>query len=195
LYDFYCLSSITDCHKRGDNLSGIPLPLIVGIDPGTTTAVAVLDTEGNLLSLLSRKNLSRSELSRHISGFGRPVLISSDRRPAPSAVEKIASTFSARLLVPEENLSRRDKDRTARGFVRNESSRPDNTLNRHERDALASALYAYNSVKPTMKRVEQRLGSLGHSEDEDLGRFVRTRVILHGDHVKRAVENYSGFTR
>jgi predicted RNase H-like nuclease (RuvC/YqgF family) len=146
----------------------------------------VLDTDGNLLSLKSRKNMSRAEISEHISGLGRPVMVAADRRPAPSAVEKLAAVFSARLIVPEENLSRREKNRLARDFLREREEKP----NQHERDALASAVHACNAIRPTMRRVDQRLKALGFAGNRKLERFVRTRVIMHGDHVKRSIERF-----
>lgn len=163
-----------------------PLPIIVGIDPGTTTAVAALDTDGNLISLMSRKGMSRAEISRRLVSLGRPVMVAADRRPAPAAVERLAATFSARLVVPGENLSRREKSLLAGGFLRGREERP----NQHERDALASALRAYNTIKPTMVRVGRRLTALGLSGIPGLENSVRTRVILHGDHVKRAIEGF-----
>jgi predicted RNase H-like nuclease (RuvC/YqgF family) len=171
----------------GDRLPRHPRPVIVGLDPGTTTAVAVLDTDGRLLSLFSRKNLRKGHIARHVSGLGRPVLIAGDRRPVPSFVEKMAALFSARLVVPEENLSRREKGRLARDFLEGMEAKP----NQHEKDALASASYAYNIIKPTMMRVTQRLRALGLGDDKGMDRFVRTRVILHRDHVKRAIEKFA----
>lgn len=104
----------------------------------------------------------------------------------PAKVEKLASVFSARLVVPEENLSRRDKNLLARELDREIP----HTTNRHERDALASAVYAYNAIRPTMKRVEQRLKALGHSGNKGLENFVKTSVILKNDHVKRAIDKF-----
>ena len=131
--------------------------------------------------------MSRAEISRHIARFGMPVMMAADRRPAPAAVEKLAAIFSARLVVPEENLSRKEKNILARGFL--EDRWPEKP-NQHERDALASALHAYNTIKPTMRRVDKRLKALGLSGNPGLERFVKTRVILKGDHVKRSIEMF-----
>jgi predicted RNase H-like nuclease (RuvC/YqgF family) len=167
--------------------------VIAGIDPGTTTAIAVIDMSGRLLSLQSRKNMRRADMNRHITRLGTPVMIATDRNPAPSLAEKLASTFSARLVVPEENMSKRDKNRLARDMLSSDQAvllkgRP----NQHEKDALAAAFFAFNSVKSTMARVDQRLKALGRSDNQDLKNFVRTRVILHNDHVKRAVGKFPG---
>jgi predicted RNase H-like nuclease (RuvC/YqgF family) len=159
----------------------------VGIDPGKTTAVAVLDLDGNLISLFSKKNLTKGEISRHILGYGRPVMIATDRSPAPSSVEKMAAVFSARLVEPEENLFKREKNSLARDFMADNNGKG---INQHEKDALASAIYAYNTVKPTMIRVRHKIRALGHGDDTGLKRFVKTRIILDRDHVKRAIDKY-----
>jgi predicted RNase H-like nuclease (RuvC/YqgF family) len=147
----------------------------------------VLDTRGRLLLLKSRKNMTRADISRHAGALGKPVIVAGDRNPPPSAVEKLASVFSARLVTPEESLSRRDKHSLARDVLESGAKKP----NQHERDALASALFAYNKIRPTMLRVDQRLSALGLSGDENLENYVKARVILHRDHVKRAVERFS----
>jgi hypothetical protein len=157
----------------------------MGVDPGTTTAVAVLDTSGRLLMLFSRKGLTRAEISRRVLRAGKPVIVAADRRPAPGAVAALAVMFSANLSVPEENLSRKEKNRLAREFPFTERK-----PNQHERDAMSSAVFALNAIKPTMRRVDLRLRQLGLSGDDSLERFVKTRVILNGDHVKRAVQKY-----
>ncbi len=156
----------------------------MGIDPGTTTAFAALDTGGRVVAIGSGKSLDRSGLCRRLSSLGSPVIISGDRNPPPSFVERMASTFSARLAVPEENLSRRDKNTLAKELM--EGGRK---LNQHERDALAAAAFAYNSVKPILMRVGQRLDSLGY-HDQEARDFVTARVVLERDHVKRAIEKY-----
>jgi predicted RNase H-like nuclease (RuvC/YqgF family) len=164
-----------------------PEPIIIGMDPGTTAAVAVLDTRGSLLAIKSRRGLARSEISRFVSKLGRPVLVGADRKPAPSRVEKLAAVFEARLVVPEENLSKKEKNLLARDFISKDGIIK---LNQHERDALASAVFALNSIKPTMKRVGQRIRGLGYQGKPDLERYVRTRVILNRDHVKRSIDRF-----
>jgi uncharacterized protein len=164
-----------------------PEPLIVGIDPGTTAAMAVIDIGGRLILLHSRKGLSRSDISRMISDLGSPIIIATDRRPAPSFVGKLAATFSARLSEPEENLPRQEKARISAEVLDGTEMK----ANQHERDALAAALHAYNRIRPTVTRVRKRLEDLGHEGDRDIESHVMSRVILHGDHVKRAIGKFS----
>ena len=46
--------------------------LIVGVDPGTTTGMAILDLEGNLLRLHSSRTMSLKDLIHMIIGFMYP---------------------------------------------------------------------------------------------------------------------------
>lgn len=160
------------------------LPLVVGIDPGTTTGIALLDLNGNFVAMWSDKNISRSDLAKFISEFGSPVIVSGDTNPAPKSVEKIASLFSAKLVFPEETLSRKDKYELTK-FFKTELDK--SWSNRHERDALASALHAWGRVRNLMERVEKRLKGY---ENQDLEWYVKTRVIVRGENVTKCVQGF-----
>ncbi len=144
-------------------------PLIVGIDPGTTTGVAVFDLSGNLLLIKSGKNLSKSDISRIISEAGNPIIVSSDINPIPRAVEKIAISFSARLIEPGETFSRKEKHETAKDYMRLHGKA---WKNRHERDALVSGIYAYKQVRQMVERINSKLRKGGISSPS-----VRNKVL------------------
>jgi predicted RNase H-like nuclease (RuvC/YqgF family) len=144
-------------------------PLIVGIDPGTTTGVAVFDLSGNLLLIKSGKNLSKSDISRIISDAGNPIIVSSDINPIPRAVEKIAISFSARLIEPSETFSRKEKHETTKEYMR---LRGKAWKNRHERDALVSGIYAYKQVRQMVDRINSKLRKGGVSSPS-----VRNKVL------------------
>ncbi|MFC1787100.1 DUF460 domain-containing protein [Halobacteriota archaeon] len=121
--------------------------LIVGIDPGTTTGVAILDINGGLVNLFSSRVVSISDVIEHIIGYGRPLIIASDVTPAPNTVEKIKRAFNAVLFSPNESLPTNDKINLAKQFrYRNE----------HERDALAAALWAFRDCKNKFIHIEKR---------------------------------------
>lgn len=161
-------------------------PLIVGLDPGTTTGIAVLDLDGNLIYTKSRKNFSRSEVSKYLSGLGSPVIITGDTRPLPRMVEKMASTFSASLEVPEQSLSRLEKKRILKSFFRRNPG-IEKPNNRHERDALASALHAWKGVRELVAKVNKKL------EDRDspeLGDYVKSNVIVKGENISSSIGRF-----
>jgi len=142
--------------------------LIAGIDPGTTTGIAILDFDGELLSLFSSKDLSLDKVVQHLTGFGKVSLIAVDVKPAPSFVTGLATKLGSHLSVPEEPLHVSEKIELTRG---------NKTKNSHQRDALAAALTAHHKFKNKFMKID----SLG------LGDEVKD-LVLHGISINDAVE-------
>ena len=86
-------------------LSGKPRYLIVGIDPGTTTAVAALDLDGNLLHLASSRQMNMGDVVESLYRVGKPLVIASDVQEMPYSVEKIRRAFSAVAYTPKQDVS------------------------------------------------------------------------------------------
>ncbi|HZD43509.1 MAG TPA: DUF460 domain-containing protein, partial [Methanomicrobiales archaeon] len=59
-------------------MSGKPRYIIVGIDPGTTTAIAALDLDGNLMDLSSSRQMTMSDIIEHLYHIGKPLVVASD---------------------------------------------------------------------------------------------------------------------
>ena len=74
-------------------LSAKPRYLIVGIDPGTTTAVAAVDLDGNLLHLGSSRQMSMGDVVESLYRVGKPIIVASDVQEMPHSVEKIRGLF------------------------------------------------------------------------------------------------------
>jgi predicted RNase H-like nuclease (RuvC/YqgF family) len=162
-------------------------PLIVGIDPGTTTGVAAFDLEGKLIFLKSGKNLSKSDISKIISDVGNPIIVSSDINPIPRSVERIATSFSARLIEPGETFSRKEKHDSAREYI---EARGRVWANRHERDALVSGIYAYKQVRQMVERMDSRMRKAGIS-DKAVRNKIRTDVLLYRRSIDSVIKRYS----
>ncbi len=133
--------NISKFHK---NLS---LQILVGIDPGMTTAVAIIDLNKKLISTFSQKNLSKSEISDFIIRHGTPILISSDVYPVPNLVKKIAASFNARLYYPKSQLSKSMKKKLVETIIHSK-------INIHESDALSAVIYAYNQFLPKFNQID-----------------------------------------
>ena len=159
--------------------------LIAGIDPGTTTGIALLDLEGNVVSVFSRKGMSRSEISRRIQEHGSPIVMAGDTNPSSRALEKVNAAFSSRLIVPEESLGVAEKI----AFANSVSGEEKLFSNKHERDALASAFFAFNRVRPLVRRIGKALGGSG-LQDTGMERLVRTEVILSGRSISSTIRKY-----
>jgi uncharacterized protein len=143
-------------------LSIKPRYLIVGIDPGTTTAVAALDLDGNLLHLSSSRQMGMSDVIESLYKVGKPLIIATDVQEMPYSVEKIRRAFSAIAFVPKQDVSVEAKV---------EMTAPFPYANDHERDALSAALNAYRQYRHKFQNLLKRIPP-GHDLDE-----VRARVI------------------
>ena len=143
-------------------LSIKPRYLIVGIDPGTTTAVAALDLDGNLLHLASSRQLNMSGVIESLYKVGKPLIIASDVQEMPFTVEKIRRAFSAIPFTPKQDVSVETKI---------ELTEPFQYANDHERDALSAALDAFRQYRHKFQNLLKRIPP-GHDLDE-----VRARVI------------------
>ena len=84
-------------------LSGKPRYMIVGIDPGTTTAFAALDLDGNLLHLQCSRQMTMSDMIEALYKVGKPLVIASDVEDMPFTVEKIRGPF-LRLHIRQNRI-------------------------------------------------------------------------------------------
>lgn len=141
--------------------------LIAGIDPGTTTAVALIDLSGNLISVKSRKDWSLADVIEFINSNGKPVIIATDKKNPPEFVNKIKASFNAILYSPRENLSLEKKRELTSRFT---------FLNDHERDALASAMDAMKNYESKFRNIEKRLPA-GFDVDRAKAEIVRGTAL------------------
>jgi predicted RNase H-like nuclease (RuvC/YqgF family) len=136
--------------------------VIVGVDPGTTTAVAIADLNGNIIGVKSKKGWNYAEVVEYITSIGKPVVIATDKSHPPEFVSKLKASFNAVLWTPKEDMSVEKKRTLTSGYT---------YLNDHERDAIAVAISAYNSYKNKIRNIEKRIPA-GFDAD-----FVKAEVI------------------
>lgn len=163
-----------------DSIAFIPLArrghTIVGIDPGTTTAVAVLSLSCELIWLHSSRTESLSDLIDDIAEKGKPLIIASDVYPTPNAVEKIRRAFNAVLGAPSVLLTSRDKTGLAEGFE---------YANNHERDALAAAVSVFRKHRNKFEQIRRKVPPGMDVEDV-------IASVMRGESVESAVGSLSG---
>jgi predicted RNase H-like nuclease (RuvC/YqgF family) len=147
--------------------------VIVGVDPGTTTAVAMLDLNGNLIDVRSKKGWSCSDVIEYITSVGKPVVIATDKSNPPELVLKLKASFNAVLWTPKEDMSVERKRSLTSNY---------NYLNDHERDAIAVAISAYNTFKNKIRNIEKRVPA---GLDID---FVKAEVI-RGSSLKEIIRD------
>ncbi|MFB6134111.1 MAG: DUF460 domain-containing protein [Halanaeroarchaeum sp.] len=147
--------------------------VVVGIDPGTTTAVGVVGLDGRILETWSSRTVDGADVTEWIIEHGRPVLVAADVTPMPETVEKLRRSFEARGWTPTADLPVDEKLHRVRNADYD---------NDHERDALAAALYAYDDHAEQIERVTQKVPPQVDHET------VVARVLRDGATVESVVD-------
>ena len=160
-------------------------PLIVGIDPGVTTGVVIFDLDGELVSVSSKKSLSKSDISSFVSKFGKPAIVASDVSLPPKLLEKIASAFGAKLVFPKNSFSRKEKAKIARAYQKFYGKMWKNI---HERDALVAGYYCWKKIRPRILKLESKLKKLGIN-DENLIQTIKKKVIIEEKKLKCVIDD------
>lgn len=122
--------------------------IIVGLDPGTTTGIAALTLSGDLIDLISAREMSSADVIEWIAARGKPLIVATDVFPTPGAVEKIKRTFNAVLYSPGQDVPAEEKIALAKEF---------GYRNDHERDSLAAAVSAYKKYKNKFMQVDKKV--------------------------------------
>ena len=150
--------------------------IIAGVDPGTTTGLALLDLQGKLVKLHSSRGMSVPDIIEMITRSGRPLVIATDVKPIPGTVEKIRRSFKAIPGEPDESLTLEDKINLAKPYGYN---------NDHERDALGAAANFYRHNKNKFDQIKKRVPP-GLDIDEAIAR------VMKGETIDSAVASLSG---
>ncbi|WP_435348276.1 DUF460 domain-containing protein [Haloarchaeobius sp. HRN-SO-5] len=138
--------------ERRDGIEFEPLAkrrdhVIVGMDPGTTTAVAVCSLDGQVHDVLSTRTADTAAVIEWVIERGRPIVVAADVTPMPETVEKVRRSFDATGWVPSSDLPVDEKQHRTRDVGYD---------NDHERDALAAALFAYDSHEDQFERIARK---------------------------------------
>jgi predicted RNase H-like nuclease (RuvC/YqgF family) len=143
--------------------------VLVGVDPGTTTAVAVVGVDGEVLDVLSTRTADTAAVIEWIIERGRPILVAADVTPMPKTVEKIRRSFDAAAWVPDRDLP---------VDVKKHRTREVGYDNDHERDAIAAALGGYDAHADQFERIAAKV-----PPRQDLGAVIE-RVVADGESVE-----------
>jgi predicted RNase H-like nuclease (RuvC/YqgF family) len=167
--------------ERRDGIEFRPLakrrdPIVVGIDPGTTTAAATVGLDGEVLDVLSTRTADTAALIEWIIERGRPVIVAADVTPMPETVEKIRRSFDAAGWEPDRDLP---------VDVKKHRTRETGYDNDHERDAIAAALGAYDAHSDQFDRIARKV-----PPRQDLGTVV-SRVVADEESVETVLDDLS----
>src|SRR3989344_1328494 len=150
--------------------------LIVGIDPGITTAYAALDIEGKLIKTNSSKNFDLNQLISEIIKIGKVILVGTDKSRTPNLVYMFATKLGAKIISPNEDLKVDEKRKMILGFSFEDG---------HQADAIASALFAFKSAKHLFNKID----SFAHdSKKLEIKDRIKELVITKKISLKSAVK-------
>ena len=124
--------------------------LIVGVDPGDTTGIAIIDLKGHVLYVNSRRGIGVLELMDNIYKYGRPLIISTDVPKIPHFVQQISQKSGAIIFRPKKIVSIVRKNEIVKNLgVKVEDS--------HQRDALVAAFLAYKNYEKKFAKIDNIL--------------------------------------
>ena len=126
--------------------------LIVGIDPGLTIGLSIMDLNGKILKISSYREASRGQIIREITNYGKPSLICVDVYPYPAYVEKISAVLNSRLYTPRSVMTVSEKNEISRKLAMQQGV---NVKNAHQRDSLASAYKGYAKFRSEFEKIEK----------------------------------------
>ncbi len=161
--------------------------LIAGIDPGTVGAYALIDINGNLVSISSGREFDHKRIVFEITKHGKVFLVGSDVYPCPFHVEKVARSIGARVVSPDHNLGYLEKIKIVDEFLKTKKDII-KLKNKHEKDALAAALYGLRRIKTLIKKIDDHLEQ---NNIEYLNEKVKNKVLLENMPISDAVKLFS----
>jgi predicted RNase H-like nuclease (RuvC/YqgF family) len=153
--------------ERRDGIEFEPLVkrrdrVLVGIDPGTTTAAAVVSLDGEVLDVFSTRTADTAGVIEWLVERGRPVVVAADVEPMPETVEKFRRSFDAAAWEPDADLPVDEKLHRTREHTYD---------NDHERDAMAAALFAFDAYEDQFERITRKVPA-GFDRGEVIDRVV-----------------------
>ncbi|MCW4032096.1 MAG: DUF460 domain-containing protein [Candidatus Bathyarchaeota archaeon] len=151
--------------------------LIIGIDPGITCGLAILDLDANPLVLKSEKAISVSDIITQILDIGKPIIIATDVTPTPNYIKKVASKFNSTIFVPKVLMKGEKKRELVNKFLHEHELFIKDT---HVIDALAAALKAYNYYKDKFIQIENK-------QDPDIDLDNIKSAVVKGMRIKEAI--------
>ena len=143
----------------------------MGIDLGTTTGIAILDTNGSVISLSSKKETTKNEIVKHIMKFGNPLIIASDVNPLPKGIEKLASAVGSKVFYPNISMTYKEKVKIVDDYK-------EKIGDSHQKDALAAALRAFKNYHSMLLKIDETVKKFKRKDlfDEVVKRVLKKKT-------------------
>jgi len=160
---------------------------VAGLDAGAIAAYFLLDLDGNIIEFNSYRNSSPDHITRELTKKGRIVLLGSDVKPASSLTKKISQRIGAKILEPDHNPGFFEKIRVVDEFLKKQKTRFP-IQNKHEKDALASALFGLKQINTLLAKIDNHLAQNNISNNPTLKNQIRYKVLIQNKPISVAVK-------
>jgi predicted RNase H-like nuclease (RuvC/YqgF family) len=120
--------------------------MIVGVDPGKTSAIACIGLDGKLIGTAHKSQAGAGWIIESISELGTPSIVAVDKKTPSKIAERVNAAFHSRMFIPDKDISTAEKRPAAAAA---------GIKNQHERDAYAAAIKAYNAYANKLKQAER----------------------------------------
>ena len=134
--------------------------LVAGMDAGLHTSVSLLDLDGNIVFLKTLKSPRMCELLEIVSGFGKVISISTDRKRPPAIIRRIGASLGSRLIMPDRNMTNKKKR-----ILIGDHLKVRRKLDSHQKAALSSAIFALRKYNRRFKKLKDRMEKEGSVKD------------------------------
>ncbi len=179
----------SDLFLKPDRTNNSHRGIIVGFDPGLTVGIAILDLNGNLISLTSCKEIRRSEIISHIIKYGKTVLVATDVYPIPKTVKKLATTLNSKIWSPYKCMSIESKIDIVDSYLQYQDNKSlEMPQNAHERDALAAAVKTYRDHNNKFRQIYKRAEK---AELDDMAIDAIKTLVINGISISNAIKRIS----
>ncbi|MEM2390665.1 MAG: DUF460 domain-containing protein [Candidatus Korarchaeota archaeon] len=150
--------------------------LIIGIDPGETTGLAILNLNGDVLYIASRRSIGLFDLIDEIYKHGQPLIISCDVPKVPHFVKMIATQSGAVIYRPDKVLPVSKKNEVARkAGVK--------VFDSHQRDAYVAAWLAYKHYEKKFSKINALAKYIPFIDADS----IKAEVVLKSIDVRSAI--------
>lgn len=138
--------------------------IIVGVDPGKTSAIACLTLDGRLVHRAHAAAGGMPWMLESIMAVGTPSIIATDRKVPGLTVRKVNAAFNSTLFIPTKDIPMIEK---------RELARMAGIKDPHERDAYAAAVKAYRTYANKLSQAEH-ISRRSDQKDIDM---IKAKII------------------
>ncbi|WP_291767076.1 DUF460 domain-containing protein [Caldivirga sp. UBA161] len=158
--------------------------LIVGVDPGIVTGLALMSLDGKVLALFSGRNMSRRRVLSLVYEYGTPIIVAADVSKPSDYIKKLSSMIGAVLYHPERDMQIAEKANIALKLSEKDNIK---VKTPHERDALAAAYKAFISYADKFNKIDEVLSELPIQVNADEVKELVVRGLSIRDALSRVL--------